>query len=72
MLTTVEVIRKNGAFIKKDEYPFIGKSIQEICNKLDSRIKRESDLIDGLPFNSINIVLEGVVMMSRYDRGNWE
>jgi hypothetical protein len=71
MLFTVEVIRKNGAFTAKDKYPFCGKSIQEVCNKLDSRIKNEGNRIDKLPFNSINVLFENVVMAHRYESQHW-
>jgi hypothetical protein len=71
MLVTVEVVRKNGAFTTKDEYPFCGKNLEEIRSKLDTRIKNEGGLIDRLPFNSINLVLDGVVMDSRYESQTW-
>ena len=71
MLYTVEVVRHIGDDITKDEYPFYGKDLQQVCDKLDSRIKREGGLIDKLPFNSINVIAEDVVMTSRYNGTNW-
>ena len=72
MRVTIEVVRKNGAFITKDQYPFCGRSLEEIRDKIDNRIKDENGLIDRLPFNSINIVLDGVVMRSRYESQSWQ
>jgi len=54
----------------KDVYPFVGKSSMEVAKKFDSRVKYGA--INGVVFNKVNILLEGIVMLNRDANSNWK
>ncbi len=72
MLATIEVVRTYTGFITKDEYFFYGKTMNEILDKVDARIKKGGGLFNKLPFKCINVLLYNTVLANRYDKGAWK